>query len=882
MADTPPPVKPNWGPTSPQPPGRSRRRKLLAVLIALVVLAGVGVGLLYWFAPPRAPRSLPIWIVAEPGSVSPVPWAAQDRAALLDAGLLGQPLDDVSANPNRDQIRLRFKALSKAPPREPVVVYLTAPAAVDAAGAVYVLPADPLGDHPRNRLPLAELLAAFKDCPARHKLLVLQLTPPPEDPLFAPPSGELSAAVFRTLDAVPDDSRLCLVACGPGETSLASHDLGRTIFGYYLEAGLRGLADGWNGERDGRVTVNELASFVRSRVSRWSSANLRSSQTPVLVGSAEDFTLHTYSRSRLLETYPTLPGSETANEQPAFSFPEWLKAGWDRHDRMIADGRATNAPRSLALVRSALLGAERDLLAGRPSGDVQQLLERQLAAAEALAVTLAVVPTPDPLPTLAAQFPGYALPEPALLDELRAASTRADAAPAPPPSPDKPPPPFALPPEFDAFKAKPYPTLALAVFLVLNEDPPTAMQMRRYALLLASKEPVPKFAEVLLIQRLAAVADPTAPIPWSPHRAALALQTARNLEDAASRPELVARARPALDEAYRLRADAEAVLFAPAFAPTDEAERRLKRAAGAALNLKAVSDQLRSAIAARNEATIWLTGATPAVDAGVVPFPVAQGFADATRELADASEVPAKPQAAWGEKELAVRAALVEFARPFRADTLARLRTRAGSGDITAALLAELDAILRTPLIPAADRAALWNARVAITRRLNDDVIRKDAADDESFRRDLAQPQAPDSRQAIAPVLTDVERLTRQVKWSSAVLAVGGAKDASDEFTNPLGNTAALNAHLHRVWLEEVPAEPLSVRLARIAPVVPATAFLDQAPRNLDTLSRQKHARELWAWHAARFAYETRDPLDPVPSEGAYKFTSSAADRIEL
>src|SRR5262249_8617071 len=196
MADISPPVSPTWGPASPPPPGKGRRRKLLAVLIALVVLVGVAVGLLYWFTPPRTPATLPVWITAEPGSASPVPWSAQDRAPLLAAGLLGRTLDDPAANPHRDQIRLRFQALSRAPRREPVVVYLAAPAAVDAAGAVYILPADPLGDHPRNRLPLAELLAAFKDCPARHKLLVLYLTPPPEDPLFAPPPPDLSPPPF--------------------------------------------------------------------------------------------------------------------------------------------------------------------------------------------------------------------------------------------------------------------------------------------------------------------------------------------------------------------------------------------------------------------------------------------------------------------------------------------------------------------------------------------------------------------------------------------------------------------------------------------------------------------------------------------------------------
>ena len=54
---------------------------------------------------------------------------------------------------------------------------------------------------------LMELLGAFKDCPAAHRLLILNLVPAPEDPLFAPPAADLSAAVFKALEEVPDAGR---------------------------------------------------------------------------------------------------------------------------------------------------------------------------------------------------------------------------------------------------------------------------------------------------------------------------------------------------------------------------------------------------------------------------------------------------------------------------------------------------------------------------------------------------------------------------------------------------------------------------------------------------------------------------------------------------
>ncbi len=307
MPNAPIPVPVRAWKTDHSAPGKSRRTLLLGVLLGLIALAGVTLGLLYWLSPPRAPAVLPLVIATNPDG-GPVAWLDADRAALADGGWLGRPLDDWAANPHRDQIRLRFRALAKSPRWQPVVAYLAAPAAVDAAGGVYLLPADKVGDHPRNRLPLAELLAAFKDCPARNRLLILHLVPPD--------GGDLSAAVFKTLEESPDAGRLCLVACGPGQVPLASAELGRTAFGWYLETGLRGAADGWAGESpDGRVTVNELAAFVRSKVGAFATSTRDVTQTPILLGSASDFTLRAIAHG---EHYQEKEANEIA-------FPDWLR-----------------------------------------------------------------------------------------------------------------------------------------------------------------------------------------------------------------------------------------------------------------------------------------------------------------------------------------------------------------------------------------------------------------------------------------------------------------------------------------------------------------------------------------------------------------------------
>ncbi len=792
-----------------------------------------------------------------PVSITTTPWGEQDRAALASTNLLGRPLEDGSANPSRDQIRLRFAALAKTPRTQPVVIHLAAPAAVDAAGAVFLLPADSSGDNPRNRLTLGELLAAVRDCPARHKLLILNLTPPAEDPLFAPAPGDLSAAVFAALDAVPDDNRLSLVACGPGQTPFAAPELGRSIFSYYLEAGLNGAADD---DRDGRVSVRELASFVRLRVSRWSVENRGAAQTPTLIGTAPDF---------VLRANPAASAGEDKTVAE-IGYPDWLKTGWESVDRWRADGRAASAPWAFRQARSALLAAERDLRAGRSAEEVKRDLDQRLASAEQLAVALRAVPTPDPLPTLAAGFPGYAIPEPALVEQLRTAAIAAESKPlSAPAKPDEKPVEPPLAPEFDAFKAKPHALLTAAAFLVLAEDADVSpARVKAFAKMLAAQDPQVRFAEVLLIRRLAALTDQGTLAPWSGERAALALQTARFLEDAATRLEVIAHAKPALDDAYHLRADAEAVLFAPGYASPDEATRRLRITEAASRQLKLTADRLSAALATRDDATLWLTGVTVLVNSGTVNATEATAVADAVTRLNAALPRPDQTFTAaefadrvpdWDRLSGAVRVALATANRPLTPDALATLRKRAA--DAGPAVHAELDAVLASPLVTVADRVLLWNTRSALARRLCEATLRKDAADDDSFRNGAPRPL---TAEPTAEEPLDAALAQRRARWTGALLRVGGmdapgAKRLEDELTRLARDRFAFADRLRRVWVEGAPAA------------------LDQPATNPLAVWRREAAQRLWAWQTARFEYESRDSADPSAAVNGVPFAVSAA-----
>jgi len=484
-----------------------------------------------------------------------------------------------------------------------------------------------------------------------------------------------------------------------------------------------------------------------------------------------------------------------------------------------------------------------------------------------------------------------------LVDQLRTAANAAEAKIVPPAKADAkvdaPPPEPPLPAEFDAFKTKPHALVAAAAFLVLADDPnPSPARVKSFAKLLATQDPQIRFAEVLLIRRLAALADQTSLAPWSGERAALALQTARWLEDAASRPDVIAWAKPALDDAYRLRAGAEAVLFAPGYASPDEATARLRAAEAAARQLKQSADRLQAAKLTREHATLWLTGATSLVNSGTVNATDAMNLAEAVRKL-NATLTPTKPLTA---EEFAARvpewdrlAAAVQFTQntadsPLKADVLTALRKRAESPDARPVVLAELDAALSSPLVRAADRVALWNARSALGRRLCEVTLRKDATDDEALRDGLPRTLIPEpaGEEPYDPLLAQ-----RRARWTIALLHAGSAdavfvKKVENELPQSVSNRDEFAERLRRVWVEEGPAKvssggPEAITLSGVLPATSATASLDQPATNPLMRERRELARRMWAWQSTRFEYESRDPADPTAAIMGSAFLSAAA-----
>ena len=239
----------------------------------------------------------------------------------------------------------------------PVVVYLSAMALPGESGNLLILPADASPDDPATWLRLSEVLAKLKACPAKQKLLVLDLVPCEASAWRGCVYHDLAAAIAPELDAVPDADRFVLCSAAPGQTAHVAPEVGQTIFAHYFREGLRGDADGYGDLRDGHITVKELAAFVQARVERWATHNSGERQTPMLFGTASDFRLVTVDADAPREAVlvqaarlrPIRLGHRSSedkpDQQPAGALKKAFAEHWQVLEQQLASARPADAER---------------------------------------------------------------------------------------------------------------------------------------------------------------------------------------------------------------------------------------------------------------------------------------------------------------------------------------------------------------------------------------------------------------------------------------------------------------------------------------------------------------------------------------------------------
>ena len=150
----------------------------------LVIAAATVVWIVWQWIFPSGPKSefVPFLISEyQKPQVPPLPWAETDRQAIKQAQLFTRTDTDgkPGEEPTREVMGDWLARLEKSQADGAVIVYLAARAMIDAAGTIQVVAADSDPYAPKTLLPLRSVLASLKKCPARNKLLILDIMSAP-------------------------------------------------------------------------------------------------------------------------------------------------------------------------------------------------------------------------------------------------------------------------------------------------------------------------------------------------------------------------------------------------------------------------------------------------------------------------------------------------------------------------------------------------------------------------------------------------------------------------------------------------------------------------------------------------------------------------------
>lgn len=351
-------------------PASGRGKKLVGLLAVLLALAGAVAALLFYVRNLAAPDVLSLAIREYQSPLLPPNALALQDSLVLEKRFAAGKVDRPYNVQRGDDILLALKELRKKT-SAPVVVHISALARW-SDGKVFLLGGDADPDRAASWVPLEDILQRIRDCPAPGKLLILDVMRPIADARFGILADDIAEKTQEALAAEKDLPFFVLCACSKGQLSLVSEELGQSVFAYYLDQGLRGSADGYgpHGRKDQRITVTELAEFVKVRVDRWAWQNRGVRQTPILLGKGDDFPL-IHFRDTSEET--------TDGSTEAVAYPAWLREGWAVRDKAQID-LSQFGPSVLRSLDALLLRAEKRWRAGieeaRLKSEMQTDLQR--------------------------------------------------------------------------------------------------------------------------------------------------------------------------------------------------------------------------------------------------------------------------------------------------------------------------------------------------------------------------------------------------------------------------------------------------------------------------------------------------------------------------
>jgi hypothetical protein len=862
----------------------ARHRKALILLAVILALTGAIAAWLFY------PRGLPVtaFVTIPIREYSdyryPInPFALQD-SNLLVARFPKDLAHHAYTSQDRGSLLGELNALRGRSDRA-LVLHLRAHA-LRQGNTVYVLPADADPGNADTWLALDRVLESLRQCPVRHKLLLLDIMGPLADPRLGILRDDAAAGVAALLEKETDPNLLILCACEPGQVSLASEDLQLSVFGYYLDQGLRGHADGHNprGEIDGRVTVKELAEYVRQHVDRWAWHNRSARQTPVLYGKGADFALVGYERDAIPPPDP-LSGPEP--------LPDRLRDQWKVHDQWQAGPLFRRAPRAFAQFEAVLLRFEARWRGGieieRAHLKFKEIFEKiQPRVDKANAAWQPALPSPRSF-TLARRqdlkaYTAAGAATRALLRKL-APDAGVDAK-----AVEK------AKAEFqDNFKAAPFADVAAAAFDAAVADPtPTGNKIDLLQHLLASLKPTTRYLETLYLQRLGELLKKAKERDWQ-WRVDVVSQLLLTVQEAEKAvgcdPADLPWIKLMFREADSKRREGERLLFAgrpenwsTALALLQEAEKGYAAVTARVMML----DEARQV---RDEALAFLPGYVPYLT--LLPERDSQDlltWKSGVRAATDLDTALAHPKPDETEavdarrREGRLHLQTLRLALAARATRLLKLGEEGTPADY-----AELQALLACPRVEVDQRQALWLAARKLALQLHGQTREADEA--QALGRPLpAGFRVPTGADAGA----DDSRVIRRADLSIGLLRLSDL-DRVDQLQKGLdqfagaptdANVTDLAGKLYRAWAEQLPAQlrmPSNLaqadRLHRLVDLFDPQSGSAAAASAPAVDIRRKQVDDYRRWLAQRYREESQAVGAATPFGVFYEEAAKAVPR---
>jgi hypothetical protein len=869
--------------------GVGAARNLLLLLAATGLALGGLMGVASWFRPHPYPVLLPLFIDSgDERNESATAQFQHDSASIRAGRWFSRVIGPGSLSIAPDQLGSVLSALAGVRSDETLVMVLCAPARVGVGSTspgdraeVFITPGG-RAEEVSEWLALRDVLRAIDKSVARRVLLVLDVMRSPVDPLRVQLVDDVTDRIRTELAELnknsPGGRLTVLCAATAGQVSWASEVWGRSVFLAYAEEALSGWADlePSTGNRDGRVTLNELVGYVVPRVDRWAIRCRGVRQTPVLLGSTRDFPIAPRRREALE------PRSAPLEDR---AYPDFLVEGWSLRDRWQTEQAVRFAPWELRGLDAALLAAEKSWRGGGDSARIQAALTTVSESLSRDYDAARLLPHPEPRSLALAAALGEKSDERASLAVAKLIRDRADSGEG------------LKPDELVAARAKQVSefqkatagssdfAFAQAIFHATTSAWHMPAELVFFDKLLRVRQPDPLYIETLLLHRLAKRAESSADVSeWPAEPVRLALEAARRGEPAQSRPRSFAILRPWLEAAARERHLGEVALFSPGFVSIDEAARRLHRAVELYEAIVACQEIIEHSWNLRDEALAFLPAAIDLLQADRHLDVTWKSAVDATNDVdqllqaGDRRTGPVTEASPVTEMLMVVapirsRAQVLEqrlgaMRKPTLAAELKNLMAQVESMQADAQTWRLLDDALATPFLVAKDRAAIWSATRLLERRLLEPTLSTEP-DDADRLVTASVPASGDSRERDSLV----KEATRRTSLATGLLRlagldpgrVAGLEKDRERVTGGTMDWPELGQPLRLAWVD--PAVNAmnggdlhgQERMARVVPLELRGLLLGRWSRD-PVFSRQSGEwTALFEWLSDRMQYEARD-----------------------